>query len=87
MVFLPGVRDHRDTWTLNVTEPVSGNYYPVTSRIMLKSSSGQDSFVVLNDRAQVSFVVLNDMAQVSFVVLLDRAQVSFVNYLQSIGHS
>ena len=26
-------RDHRDTWTLNLTEPVSSNYYPVNTRV------------------------------------------------------
>lgn len=31
-------RDHRDTWNFTNTEPVSGNYYPVNSRIYLRVS-------------------------------------------------
>lgn len=31
-------RNYRETWTLNVTEPVSGNYYPVNSRIFIRVS-------------------------------------------------
>jgi len=49
------VRDHRDTWTLNVTEPVAGNYYPVTSRLTVQSSNfkyDSEGYSVLTDRAQ-----------------------------------
>lgn len=28
--------NHRDTWNLNQTEPVAGNYYPVNSRIYIQ---------------------------------------------------
>ena len=28
--------DHRETWNLTVVDPVSGNYYPVTSRIYIQ---------------------------------------------------
>lgn len=27
--------DYRPTWTLNQTEPVAGNYYPVNTRIYI----------------------------------------------------
>ena len=30
------VRDYRPTWKLNVTEPVSGNYYPLTAGMYIK---------------------------------------------------
>lgn len=30
------VRDYRPTWKLNVTEPVSGNYYPLTASMYIK---------------------------------------------------
>nr|CAB3263606.1 lysosomal alpha-mannosidase-like [Phallusia mammillata] len=43
-------RDYRPTWTLNQTEPVAGNYYPVNSRIYIKDSKFQ--LTVLNDRSQ-----------------------------------
>ncbi|XP_037083658.1 lysosomal alpha-mannosidase-like [Pollicipes pollicipes] len=43
-------RDHRDAWTLNVTEPVAGNYFPVNSRIFIKDADSQ--LTVLTDRSQ-----------------------------------
>lgn len=44
------VRDHRETWSLNITEPVSENYYPVNSRIFINDSTTQ--LTVLSDRSQ-----------------------------------
>jgi hypothetical protein len=35
-----------------VTEPVSGNYYPVNSRIFLKDVESGDQLTVLTDRSQ-----------------------------------
>ena len=46
------VRDYRPTWTLNNTEPVAGNYYPVNSRIFLRDEKKGIQFTVLNDRSQ-----------------------------------
>lgn len=43
-------RDYRPTWNYTVTEPVSGNYYPVNSRIWIKDQTRQ--FTVLTDRSQ-----------------------------------
>ncbi|KAB7500476.1 Lysosomal alpha-mannosidase [Armadillidium nasatum] len=48
------VKDFRPTWKLNSTEPVSQNYYPVTSRIIISSSDGKTKAAIMNDRAQVS---------------------------------
>ena len=45
-----GRRDHRSAWPLNVTEPVSGNYYPVNSRLYIRDSARQ--LTVLTDRSQ-----------------------------------
>lgn len=44
------IRNHRDTWKLNVSEPVSGNYYPVNSRIFINDTKSQ--LTILNDRSQ-----------------------------------
>ena len=44
------IRNHRDTWKLNVSEPVSGNYYPINSRIFINDTKSQ--LTVLNDRSQ-----------------------------------
>ncbi|XP_032775635.1 lysosomal alpha-mannosidase isoform X2 [Strigops habroptila] len=43
-------RDYRPTWNLSQTEPVAGNYYPVTSRIFIKDKKIQ--LTVLTDRSQ-----------------------------------
>jgi lysosomal alpha-mannosidase len=43
-------RDYRPTWNYTVTEPVSGNYYPMTTAVRIE---GPDrSLAVLTDRAQ-----------------------------------
>jgi len=44
------VLNFRPTWTLNVTDPVSGNFYPVDSAIFLKDAKTQ--LTVVTDRAQ-----------------------------------
>lgn len=44
------VRDRRPGWRLNVTEPVAGNFYPVTAAAMIQDS--EHSLAVLVDRAQ-----------------------------------
>jgi hypothetical protein len=43
-------RNFRPTWSVNIKEPVSANYYPVTSRITLRD--GDEEFSILTDRAQ-----------------------------------
>ncbi|KAF8787519.1 Lysosomal alpha-mannosidase like protein [Argiope bruennichi] len=45
-------RNYRPTWKLNVTEPVSGNYYPVNSRIYIRDRKQKLQLTVLNDRSQ-----------------------------------
>lgn len=42
-------RDYRATWDYKVTEPISGNYYPVNSRIFIKDSSAQ--LTIMTDRS------------------------------------
>lgn len=51
--YITGVVNYRPTWKLNNLEPVAGNYYPVTSRLLVEAD---DNFkaAILNDRAQVS---------------------------------
>ena len=46
------IRNHRNTWTLNNTEPVAGNYYPVNSRIFIQDKTKGLQFTVLTDRSQ-----------------------------------
>ena len=44
------VKDFRQTWTLNVTDPVAGNYYPLNAAAYLNSSQG--FFSLVTDRSQ-----------------------------------
>jgi lysosomal alpha-mannosidase len=46
------VRDYRATWPLRQTEPVAGNYYPVTSRIYIQDTKRNIQLTILNDRSQ-----------------------------------
>lgn len=45
-------RDFRPTFDINMTEPVSQNYYPVNSRIGMSDKGGTNGLVILNDRSQ-----------------------------------
>ncbi len=38
---LERIRDYRPTWNYTVNEPVSGNYYPINSRIWIKEPNRQ----------------------------------------------
>uniref|UniRef100_A0A2M4DMV2 Alpha-mannosidase n=1 Tax=Anopheles darlingi TaxID=43151 RepID=A0A2M4DMV2_ANODA len=44
------VRNKRETWELELQEPVSGNYYPVTAKIAIEDERYR--MALLNDRAQ-----------------------------------
>ncbi len=46
---LERIRDYRSTWNYTVNEPVSGNYYPINSRIWIKDQNRQ--LTVLTDRS------------------------------------
>lgn len=46
------IRNYRETFNYTDEEPVSGNYYPVTSRIVIKDADQNIQLAVLNDRAQ-----------------------------------
>lgn len=45
-------RNFRPSWTLNLKEPIAGNYYPVTAKISLEDREKGMKLSVLNDRAQ-----------------------------------
>ncbi|GLV45786.1 Lysosomal alpha-mannosidase II [Carabus blaptoides fortunei] len=49
---LKRIRDYRETFPLTHEEPVAQNYYPVTSKILIKDENTGERFAVLNDRAQ-----------------------------------
>ncbi|KAJ8870550.1 hypothetical protein PR048_029573 [Dryococelus australis] len=45
-------RNYRESWNVTITQDVSGNYYPVTSRIVLKDEQQGLELAVLTDRSQ-----------------------------------
>ena len=49
---LERVRNHRPTWDLTLTEPVSSNYYPVNTRMFVKDMARGSQMTVLTDRSQ-----------------------------------
>ena len=51
---LERTRDYRPTWNYTVFEPVSGNYYPVNSRIWIKDQSRQ--LTVLTGKIRVKLL-------------------------------
>ncbi|CAF3727422.1 unnamed protein product [Rotaria socialis] len=47
---LERIRDYRPTWNYSVVENVSGNYYPINSRIWIKDGTRQ--LTILTDRSE-----------------------------------
>jgi len=48
---LERIRDYRPTWNYTKAEPVSGNYYPINSRIWIKEPTRQ--FTVLTGNRKI----------------------------------
>jgi len=47
------IRNYRPSWNLTVTDPVSGNYYPVNSAILVRDQSPNgNQLTILTDRSQ-----------------------------------
>lgn len=44
--------NYRSTYNYTNEEPIAGNYYPVTSRILIKNTENNIQFALINDRAQ-----------------------------------
>lgn len=49
---LKRVRNFRPTWKLSISEPVALNYYPVTSKILMRDPEQNIEVAILTDRAQ-----------------------------------
>ena len=56
-------RNYRETWDLTVTEPVSGNYYPVNSHIYMTDKDGGMLVALINDRSQGGTSLQNDQLE------------------------
>ncbi|KAJ9579723.1 hypothetical protein L9F63_004649, partial [Diploptera punctata] len=50
--FLERKKSFRPTWHFTTLEPVSGNYYPVTTRIAIKNVTTKEEMSVITDRCQ-----------------------------------
>lgn len=46
------IRNYRETYEYTDDEPVAGNYYPITARIVIRDEENKLELAVLNDRAQ-----------------------------------
>ncbi|KAL8591118.1 hypothetical protein ACOMHN_056178 [Nucella lapillus] len=44
--------NHRETWNLTVEDPISGNYYPITSRIYIQDKARDTQLTIIPDRCQ-----------------------------------
>lgn len=44
--------NYRETWNVELDEPISGNYYPITTKISIEDHKTQRRMSVLTDRAQ-----------------------------------
>ncbi len=51
---LERIRDHRPTWHYIVDEPISGNYYPINSRIFIRDSDRQ--MTILTGKVEFSLL-------------------------------
>lgn len=46
------VRKHKFGDNDTLSEPIAGNYYPISNKIYMQSDDSHDRFAVLNDRSQ-----------------------------------
>lgn len=61
-------KNHRDTWDVALMEPISGNYYPVTTKIAIEDATKR--FAVLTDRAQGGSSLSDGSVELMVIFLL-----------------
>lgn len=49
---LPRKRDYRPTWHLNQTEPVAGNYFPITTAAFIRDIAAKNQLTLLTDASE-----------------------------------
>lgn len=73
---LKRVRNHRDTWKVNLLEQIAGNYYPVTAKIAIEDENKR--LAILTDRSQGGTSLVDGSIDLmvnetkSFAVMLNR---------------
>lgn len=68
---LKRVRNHRDTWKVNLLEQIAGNYYPVTAKIAIEDNNMR--LAILTDRSQGGTSLLD--GSVDLMVMIQHAMV------------
>ena len=63
-------RNYRPTWNFEIDDVISGNYYPVTSRIVMRDMKSNLEVAVLNDRAQGGSSVNDGQLELMVIYLL-----------------
>ena len=67
---LERIRDYRPTWNYTLLENISGNYYPINSRIWIKDQQRQ--FTVLTGMSHfylllsIDFILINSLRSISW---------------------
>lgn len=49
---LQRVKNFRPTWKFQTSQPVASNYYPITSKILIRDEKERVEVAILTDRAQ-----------------------------------
>ncbi|PSN38672.1 hypothetical protein C0J52_08892 [Blattella germanica] len=60
-------RNSRPTWDMTLTEKIAGNYYPVTSRIVIRDAEQGNEVAILNDRSQGGSSINNGQIELMVV--------------------
>lgn len=65
-------RDYRPTWNVELEEQVSGNYYPITSKISLKDEENQLKLSLLTDRAEGGTSMRDGEIEMMVIFIISR---------------
>lgn len=65
-------RNYRETYQYTNEEPISGNYYPVTSKIRLNDSKNDMQFAVVTDRAQGGSSLKSGQVELMVNISIDK---------------
>ncbi len=64
---LERIRDYRPTWNYSVNEPVSGNYYPINSRIWIKDQNRQLTVLTGKNLLEISKYIVSSFIALQIV--------------------